>query len=288
LAELLGESVPPFQNEAGQERLFFHLLGRAAARCRRGGLRLVLLVDGLDEDRGVVGGAHDHSIAALLPGNPPPGVRVVVAGRPDPPIPGDVLPGHPLRDPGVVRVLGRSVHAEAVRADMRADLARLRSGTALERDLLGLVTAAGGGLSGPDLAELCAEQDVPGSERVTEWDIERVLSTVAGRSFASRSPQWRPADGPVVYVLGHEEIEQEATRSYGPHRLAGYRDRLHAWADSYRAQGWPAGSPEYLLRGYYRLLLQSGDLRRAVAMATDGARHDRMLDLSGGDTAALA
>jgi hypothetical protein len=48
------------------------------------------------------------------------------------------------------------------------------------------------------------------------------------------------------------------------------------------------GTPEYLLSGYYRLLITLGDLPRIIACAGDPARHNRMLDLSGGDTAALA
>jgi hypothetical protein len=63
---------------------------------------------------------------------------------------------------------------------------------------------------------------------------------------------------------------------------------LYTWADSYRADGWPPGTPEYLLSGYFRLLVTLGDLPRMVTCAADLARHDRMLDLTGGDTAALA
>ena len=278
LATLLGQSVPPYLNRAGQERLYWSLLDQAAERCRRDGQRLVLVVDGLDEDLGAAGG---RSIAALLPTNPPAGMRVVVAGRPDPPIPADVPPGHPLRDPDAVWLLRRSARAAAVRADMLADLARLREGGPLGRDVLGLITAAGGGLSSRDLAELCQENGLG----TTDWDVEQLLATVAGRSFASRDGQWSP---PVVYLLGHEEIQQEATRSYGSLRLAGYQARLHDWARRYRDRSWPPDTPEYLLRGYFRLLRSVGDVGRGVDCATDLARHDRMLDLSGGDTAALA
>jgi len=279
LAELLGESVPPFQDPGRRERQWFRFFADAAAHCEARGLRLILVVDGLDEDRGVIGpGAR--SIAGLLPTNPPCGARVVVAGRPNPPIPSDVPAGHPLRDPAIILALDRSNHATTIRADMQADLERLRNGSLLERDLLGLVTAAGGGLSGRDLQELSTDPDV------TEWDIDQLLSTVAGRSFASRAPRWN--DRPRVYLLGHEELQQDAIRAYGPRRLVCYRDRLHTWADAYRQQLWPPYTPEYLLRGYYRLLLATGDLARAVAHATDLARHDRMLDLTGGDAGALA
>ena len=63
---------------------------------------------------------------------------------------------------------------------------------------------------------------------------------------------------------------------------------MHDWAGSYRARGWPPGTPEYLLSGYFRLLVTLGDLPRTIACAGDMTRHDRMLDMTGGDTAALA
>ena len=78
-----------------------------------------------------------------------------------------------------------------------------------------------------------------------------------------------------------------ASAHLGQARLEKYLERLHAWAQEYRQRGWPAETPEYLLRGYFRLLRDSVDIPRVVACATDKARHDRMLDITGGDTAAL-
>ena len=88
-------------------------------------------------------------------------------------------------------------------------------------------------------------------------------------------------------MLGHEELQAAATAYLGPARLKEYRERLHAWAEDYRRRGWPAGTPEYLLRGYFRLLHDAHDIPRLLACATDQLRHDRMLDITGGDTAAL-
>jgi hypothetical protein len=70
--------------------------------------------------------------------------------------------------------------------------------------------------------------------------------------------------------------------------LIAWREDLHAWADRYREAGWPENTPEYLLRGYMRMLRDTDDLPRMRALATDFGRLDRMLDLSGGDVAALA
>jgi len=70
----------------------------AAGRAREAGRRLLLAIDGLDEDSGTTAGPGRPSIAALLPRRPPPEVRVLVASRPHPPIPDDVAGDHPLED----------------------------------------------------------------------------------------------------------------------------------------------------------------------------------------------
>jgi tetratricopeptide (TPR) repeat protein len=279
LAELLGCPLPALLTEATREPHVLGMLAEVATVCAARGERLVLVVDGLDEDRGVTVGPDAHSIAAILPARPPAGMRVVVAGRPHPPIPADVPVGHPLRDPSIVRPLDRSPHADVVKGDAQRELSRLLYGTAVEQDVLGLVTAAGGGLSGADLAALTGR---------SMWAVEEYLHAVSGRAFARRGSRYRPDTGPEVYVLGHEDLQHRATAVLGQSRLDGFRHRLHTWADRFRDEGWPVGTPEYLLRGYFQLLRETADIARMVGCATDRARHDRMLDITGGDTTALA
>ena len=254
------------------------MLEQAAQACAAHGERLILVVDGLDEDRGVTTGPDARSIAALLPHDPPAGMRVVVAGRPDPPIPDDVPGWHRLREPGIIRPLAPSAYAQDIKTLAQQELRRLLRGTPAQQDLLGLLTAARGGLSGPDLAALTGE---------SPWEIEDVLHGVAGRTFTRQVSTWQPQDGPEVYLLGHEELQATARAYFGGQRLAGYQDRLHAWAQEYRDRGWPAGTPEYLLSGYFQMLTAAGDTARLAACATDAARHERMLDITGGDAAAL-
>ena len=74
------------------------LLASAAAQAEERGRRLVVVVDGLDEDdAGAAPTRGRPSIASLLPRRLPPGVRVIVTSRPDPGLPDDVPSGHPLR-----------------------------------------------------------------------------------------------------------------------------------------------------------------------------------------------
>ena len=69
--------------------------------------------------------------------------------------------------------------------------------------------------------------------------------------------------------------------------MAGYRDRLHGWAAGYAARRWPADTPQYLLRDYARMLAMTGNVARLSELAADAARHERMLELTGGDALAL-
>ena len=278
LAALLGKPMPAFTELTGDAHLR-GMLSDAAYACEARSERLVLVVDGLDEDRGVTADPHAYSIAALLPDRPSADMRIVVAGLPDPGIPDDVPESHRLHDPAIVRQLTPSPYAAVVRNDMERELKRLLLGSQAEQDLLGLLTAARGGLSGSDLAELT---DRPA------WQVEDALGTVAGRSFSRWPSSWLPGIRPDVYVLGHAELLDTAEKYLGNARLGAYRQRLHAWADKYRARGWPDDTPEYLLQDYYGLLKETSDLPRMIACATDLRRHDWMLDITGGDAPALA
>lgn len=269
LLDLLNEDLPALMTDATRETHLTGLIDDAAEHCQTRGERLVLLVDGLDEDRG----AEEHSIAGMLPASPLAGMRVIVAGRPNPPIPSDVAPSHPLRNPAVVVALARSRHAETAREQMERELKALYRGAPVERDLLGLITAAGGGLSAADLAELTGE---------SSWDVEDLLATVAGRSFTRRETQRHP-----VYLLGHEELQVAARGMFGQARLGGYRDRIHRWAGGYRERCWPQATPEYLLQGYFNMLAAAGEVTRMVECAADPLRQDRMLDVFGGDALAM-
>src|ERR1035441_8614961 len=249
LAALLGQSLPAVLPEATQEAYLLGLLSQAASDCKETGKRLVLVVDGLDEDRGVTTGPQAHSIAGLLPARPLDEMRVIVAGRPNPPIPDDVPDWHPLRDPAIIRPLSDSPYARDVQRLARQELQRLLHGSQAEQDVLGLLTAARGGLTARDLADLAG---------APLWVIEDILHTIAGRTLQGR-PSLLNVKGAEVYLLGHEELQAAATDYLGV-CLSGYRDRLHAWAGLYRTRRWPAETPEYLLTGYFRLLDDLGDI----------------------------
>jgi hypothetical protein len=261
LAEIVDDRPPP-QGGSALERHLQGMLHAAAKRCVDDGMRLILVVDGLDEDRG----ADDYSIAGLLPDEQVAGIRVVVSGRPNRPIPSDVPSRHPLHDTKIVRMLTPSPVAKVVRDDMQRELRKLLRGGPLEKDILGFTTAARGGLNARDLAEL-TNTDLS--------DVESCLDTVIGRTFSARSAHWRDSE---VLVLAHKELLAAATEAFKPPELAHYRERLHEWADRYRNGGWPEDTPEYVLRGYFRMLNDNHDLERMINHATDLRRQNLLRD----------
>jgi hypothetical protein len=277
LAAVAGEA-PPDATAAARDRERSRLLDEAARRVGERGMQLLLVVDGLDEDEGARPASGKPSIASLLPRRPAGNVRVLVTSRPHPGIPSDVPAGHPLRA-CVPRALTRSPYAHDIELAAKHELREQLHGGELEEAVLGFITAAGGGLTLTELAELTA---------TPAWKLDGKLGTVFGRSLMTRAQDSRPeARADAVYLFAHETLRVTAEQELA-HDLDPYRRRIHEWADGYRARGWPDGTPRYLLRPYGRLLAAGGDLGRLVEVATDPARHDRLLAATLGDGAAIA
>ena len=254
------------------------LLREAAARAQAAARGLLVLVDGLDEDEGV-----SPSIAALLPRNPPDGLRVLVTSRPGHELPHDVPDDHPLR-----RCPRATVAASPVAGDVaergRRELAAVLADPNTSPDvveLVGFVTAAGGGLDEHDLAVLTGS---------TAAAVAGRLRGATARSVTSRVRRLPGSAGPEGvhrgYVFAHRSLRESADAAFGP-ALSEYRARLLSWAQDWAALGWPADTPVYLLRDHPQALAASGATAALAALAVDERRHDLMLDLTGGDALAL-
>ncbi|GID73115.1 hypothetical protein Ade02nite_17560 [Paractinoplanes deccanensis] len=271
LAELSGERLPDRLTPAGREALRRRLFAEVAEALANDGKRLVLVVDGLDEDQSARRGLP--SIVSLLPKHPAGTVRVVVTSRPGDDLPADVDADHPMRSAGVVRVLSSSPYASLVRDQADRDLSSLLHAGDRQRDLLGLIAAARGGLTTADLEDLTG---------LAPYEMAETLDQAPARVIVGRP------GGERVYLLAHQNLQDAVTRQLGQRRMAGYRARLGAWADRFRARRWPGDTPRYLLTGYPAMLESAGEIDRLVACVTDLDRHDRMRDVFGGDAAALS
>ncbi|GGW78511.1 trypsin-like peptidase domain-containing protein [Streptomyces lomondensis] len=265
----------------GERRL---LLREAAERVARDGGTLVLVVDGLDEDQSLEPGGSGTSIASLLPERLPPNVRVLVTSRPSPGLPTDVRGDHPLRSCPVVK-LSATEAARHTEYEARYDLQQALSGDRLPRDVVGLLTAARGTLTDDDLRELTG---------ASSYELRRRLGSAFGRILRLRGGGFESsADGDLTlymssrgYLFAHDTLLTAAQEELGAD-VDGYLERLYAWAESYERRGWLEDTPPYLLQPYGSLLARRGCTRRAVALATDARRHDRLREMTGSDAACL-
>ncbi len=255
----------------------------AARECAERHRRLVLIVDGLDEDADV--GLDGTGIAGLLPKVPPHGMRVIVTGRPHPRVPVKLAPDHPLRDAAIVRQLTDSPAARVIRDTAMAELRTLLDDRDIGRRLLGFLVAARGALTAADLGELLD---------VTPYDVQDRLRTVVARSMAPTRTDLLPLDvraeaeaedGRQTFVLAHSTLHETAGEALGRRFLTERAHDLDRWAQQYRDEGWPDDTPNYLLTGYTRLLHEKGRTEELTALVLDPQRQLRLARRSGPDVA---
>ncbi|WP_328941373.1 hypothetical protein OG259_06730 [Streptomyces sp. NBC_00250] len=143
-----------------------------------------------------------------------------------------------------------------------------------ERALPVLVAVTGGGLTRADLSALTG---LPPDE------LDAAIAAASSTGLGRATSRWT---GGTVHVIADAGQRHRVTDEAGERVTADCAAALHAWAESYRVAGWPDGTPEYLLDGYFRLLESTGDVHRMTACGTDRARHARLRALTGGDVAA--
>ncbi|WP_132370471.1 hypothetical protein [Nocardia alba] len=244
------------------------LLATAARQEAANRRRLVLVVDGLDEDTGA------PPIVELLPTLAEEGLRVVVASRYGPRLP--IPHGHPLASARRYR-LAPSEYAAGLRDRAVAELDAVLDGPERNRELLALITAA----QGLSISELEMLTDMP------PFEIDRLLRGTAGRSFrAVAEPVGSHHEHDPVYALAHETLQRIAETRLGA-LVAVSLDRLHAWAERYCDLGWPNSTPDFLLSRYFAVAQQHGASARMATLALDAARHDVMYTRTRADWAAL-
>ncbi|GAA3834106.1 hypothetical protein GCM10022403_078740 [Streptomyces coacervatus] len=245
------------------------LYEEAARKSAGRGRILLLIIDGLDEDA-EAGIGREPSIASLLPPQLYPGLRVLVSRRWHPPLPGDVPGHHPLRRATQIPGFQPSPQADVLRSIALDDLAELfRDSRAWVHEIIGLLALANGGLSHRDLVDLVR---IGGHAHAPiRFNLEDLLRSVAGRVLGPEDLE------PDTFVLAHEALYRTVTDELGPEILTPLAQRLHTWADSYRADGWPESTPVYLLHHYPEFLKETGELDRWAHFALD---HRRLLRLA--------
>ncbi|MFF1477125.1 hypothetical protein ACFVYD_06035 [Streptomyces sp. NPDC058301] len=240
------------------------------------GRKLLVVVDGLDEDAGARPGGQ--SIAGLLPKQTYPELVVLVAFRWNPPLPTDLDADHPLRDAEGVPGFRPSPHALVLRDIAAVDLdALIDEPRGWGQQVVGYLLVARGGLTSADLIELIGLD--PTVSAPMPRVLKRMLHNVAGRGLGPEDLE------PESFVLAHEQLYAAAEEALGPGVIDAVTLRLHTWADRYRAEGWPDTTPVYLLHHYQKLLSGSEDFDRYTAFALDHRRLLRLADMGRVDLA---
>ena len=277
LAALTGEPVPArglYPAAAELDQLRHGFLESAAAAAAERGRRLLLIVDGLDEDQGVYPGSGYASIASLLPRYPHKSLRVLVTSRRHPRIPDDVPEDHPLRqcEPRTLRV---SPHAQGIGRLARQELlGQLHRGPGYA-DIIGFLAAARDGLTVPELAELTGQP---------RYQLEPRLAGAFGRSLVA----WAvPGTSEEAYAFAHGTLLDLARQQLGQ-SLEQYRAQVIEWADRYRASGWPSTTPRFLLEPYGQFLSRERETDLLAALAADRIRAGCLRQASGTNATALA
>ena len=222
---------------------FTDLLEDAAGACQQRGRRLLVLVDGLDEDQTVESGLR---VARWLPDGEtlPDNAWLLVASRAGVPIP---LPDrHPLT--AHIHELSVSVAATKIQVLAEAELTEAREAGGLVYDVLGMLAAAFGGLSVSDLTELIQRHGQP---TVSSVQISDMLDGSLARSVSAVAVPEELEE--PVRVFAHDTLLDHARTLY-TRDLPGYHALFARWAQEYQQRGWPPNTPQYLLLPYTRQL----------------------------------
>ncbi|MFE2291923.1 hypothetical protein [Streptomyces sp. NPDC059452] len=271
----------PAGSAPGTPQGWAKLFGKAAAKSAGHGRKLLLVVDGIDEDmvwagpgpraagRSEEGRAHGTgrggSIAALLPSRPGLHVRVIVSTRHDR-VPDDVPAGHPLRLRTCFRELKPLTQSTEDGQAPRTGADRLRASDP-GRTVVDLLAVTGESLRAVDLAELA---------QVHVEQIDHLVHSKDARGVLVDDPVTR------TYALGSADLVRSVRQGLGPAGVAHRAALLHAWADTWRAAGWPEGTPPYLLTGYLQLLEIPMHREEYVL---DARRQARLAAMAGHDVA---
>ncbi|MFF1725499.1 hypothetical protein [Streptomyces sviceus] len=247
------------------------LLRQALSRAETAGRRLLLVVDGIDEDQSRNRAEPLPSVLSLLPREP--ALRVVLAGRPQYDLPTDVT-GHPVLS-CQRRLLDGSARAASLHREARLELdTLLRSGGQIAKDILGFAVASEGAVSTAEVAELT---------NTWEHDIRETIVNGGGRALRVTTFP----DGGDGFVFTHETLREQAQAFLGEAMLNAYRERVDAWASQYQEAHWPDSTPFFLVHRYSKLLADTGDLAALTDLVLDPARHALMRRKIGGDGTAL-
>ena len=262
LAEILGDEYTERVSEpASQNAEFRQLLRRAATACQsdKNPQPLVLVIDGLDEDSYYedpdAPGAK--SILSLLPRHLPEGVKLVMASRPNPRMPEDIV----CNASRVVVSLKPSpiaqekINQKDIETFFKSDLAV---------DIGAFLAACGGSLTVDELRQLIARRRHV--DNVPSRDVKACVDHSPGRMLMRVNVGFGDREIPS-YTLGHDAVLRAVLRELSPDLFGGdegvgdeawwaesrervllpYYQDIRGWVKKCADRGWGCNTPNYLL-----------------------------------------
>lgn len=206
--------------------------------------RVVLIVDGLDEDRS--GAQGSELITDLVTSLLDLGAWVVASVRrgrgPGPHSPLDES-GPPPECGRIVLDLAQTEHVRKVEAAARTEVKAVYEAGGVARDVLRYLAITEASYTAAELAELAKASGAS--------VVEDVLTSHLGRCLIRTSRKLSPfVPTEEAFGLAHKELIAQS-RTYF-HRAAEQTwGEVDAWAGSYRSRDWPEDTPTFLL-GYYQ------------------------------------
>lgn len=240
---LLGEPRLVPTDHASRRILFDVAWQRLLDESSGSGKRVVMLVDGLDEQQRSAG----PMISDVLPGSYTPHVRLVATSRPSP----------ELRPPRGARVTHIGLAASERSASDAAGV-----GEVIRRALL---------TPGADRVLAClvaARAPIGTADLAAVADVEQLVVRHAFGPL-ERHLRYTEVDNERRIALGHVEYSRRIQTEVGKGALTAANGRFVAWAETWRAGGWPSNTPVFLLDSAAMTFVLNGDLAAAGALLYD-------------------
>ena len=263
-SQLIALIAPSFIDEQRivlKEKSITQLLNEAATIAQKHNRKLVVVIDGLDEN--INANQHKPPVLNLLPKKELQNVIVILSCRPNPNAFDNafLLSDHIARKSKVYK-LSQSQYVKDIQLAAQAELQALCEEENAKRVIAFLATAQGA----LTITDLCVLADVK-----YQIDVKNIFSSSTGRTFISITSESMPITKKADkrFTFSHEVLERQAIKDFVGNNAQQYIEKLNDWCDVYRNQKWPLDTPDYLLEDYLRLLKNTGQWERLADLLID-------------------
>jgi len=228
-----------------EEKTIVQLLEEATEVAQNFEKKLVLVVDGLDEE--VKTNYGKQCVLDLLPRENIFNLIIILSCRPNPDVFDNLESDHAAKKRKIYN-LSQSQYVKDIQIKAQAELQELYEDEKFKK-IIALLAVSRGALTISDLYMLTNE---------IYWiDIKNILSGFKGRIFMTITPE----SGVTMmegkekgYTFAHDTLQEQALNDLVGSNANLYVEMLNRWCENYQEQKWPLETPIYLITDYLRLL----------------------------------